>query len=517
MAGDSDAPLPSSASAPVARDAGASPRLVVALALSAMLTPLNSTMLSVVLGPLGADFGDSEALLTQALVTTYLVTSIVMQAPSGRLGDHFGHRRVVAAGQLLFGVASVGAALSPSLTALTGSRILMAVGGALIVPSATALIRLEVPAERRGSAFGAFGGSMALAAAVGPLLGGLLTTLGTWRATFAANLVVLPLAAGLAGRGRARLKQPAPADDTAHSAGLEPTETSTAASASPTVRVAPRPSSQRVRFDVAGVILLGLSLTALVLAASPARPASPMALCALSAIAALAFVAWERRHPNPVIDLHLLGLPVLLAGGLLVALQNLAMYALLFELPSAVSRGGALGHHGKGLLLGAMMFAMVIASPLSGRLTDRYGSRAVAVSGTLLALAGMAALLAAGLTSLSWIVAGLVLLGAGLGLGTTPAQAAAMGAAPRASSGSAAALLSTLRYLGGVAGVLLLSLTWSAPLDPVAAAAEHQTTLWLFAAALVLAAVCATRLPSGPAAALRPAPPARVEGNRAPV
>lgn len=448
----------------MAADAAFSPRLVVALALSSMLTPLNSTMLSVVLGPLGAEFAEGEALLTQALVTTYLITSIVMQAPSGKLGDRFGHRRVVAAGQVLFGLASAGAALSPSLAWLTASRILMAVGGALIVPSAAALIRLEVPAERRGSAFGAFGASMALGAALGPLLGSALATLG-WRATFAINLVVLPLAAWLAGRGPARSRAAQP--------------------------IAP------LRFDVVGAILLGLALAQLVLAVSPSCLLPPLALGVGAALAALAFVLWERRHPEPVVELRLLRLPVLLAGGLLTALQNLAMYALLFELPTAVSRAGVVGEQGKGLLLGAMMAAMVVAAPIAGRLTDRHGPRLVAVAGALFSLSGMGVLLGAGLAHVSWIVVGLVLLGAGLGLASSPAQSAAMGVAPRASSGSAAALLATMRYLGGIVGVLLLSLSWSAPADVARASAEHQTTLFIFFAALCLALVCALRLPKG--------------------
>jgi MFS family permease len=442
-------------------DSGFSRRLVIALALSSMLTPLNSTMLSVVLGPIGAEFDESESLLTQALVTSYLIASIIMQAPSGKLGDRFGHRRVIAWGQALFALGSVGAVVAPSTLTLALSRIVMATGGALIVPSAGALLRLEIPAERRGQAFGAFGASMAFSAAIGPVLGGIITAFASWRATFAVNLLVLPVAIGLAGRGK----------------------------------VVALPAAGPLRFDFVGTVLLGIALTLGVLGANDALFEDRSLAFMGGGVVLLGFVLWERRHPEPVVRLDLFRKPVFLAGGVVVAMHNLAMYALLFELPSAVSRVADVGSHGRGAMLGAMMLAMVFISPISGRLADKFGARRLTVTGSTLALAGMALLMFVGLTKLETLVPPLVLFGLGLGLAASPSQASAISATPRDASGSASAMLATMRYLGGVLGIVVLSLVWSAPDDPASAIVEHEHALQVFAAALLVALAASFVMP----------------------
>lgn len=440
---------------------GFSRRLLAALALSSMLTPLNSTMLTVLLAPIGLEFGDSETLLTQALVTSYLITSIVMQAPSGKIGDRIGHRRAVGIGQILFALGSLVALVAPTTLTLGLARIVMATGGALIVPSAGALLRLEIPPAQRGQAFGTFGASMALSAAIGPVLGGLIASAFSWRASFAVSLVVLPIAALLAGRSE------------------RPVTT----------------ASGPLRFDIVGSVLLGLALTAAVVA-SNTGPGSVRPLLFAAAVGlGAAFVAWEKRQAEPVVDLKLLARPVFLAGGMVIALHNLSMYALLFELPSAVTRMNSAETHSKGLLLGSMMLAMVVISPIAGRLADKLGARTLALTGTVVALVGMTWIHFAGLDSVARLVPGLILLGAGLGLAASPAQASAMSAAPREESGMASALLAMLRYLGGVAGIVVLSFVWSAPDEPDRVLLEHGHAIMLFGAALAFAVVASVFLP----------------------
>jgi MFS family permease len=173
------------------------------------------------------------------------------------------------------------------------------------------------------------------------------------------------------------------------------------------------------------------------------------------------------------------------------------MYALLFELPRALERVLGLGSRESGLVLGAMMISMVVAGPVSGRLSDRAGARPVALGGALLCLGGMLLMLALPIRSAGWVVPGMIVLGLGLGITSAPSQAAAISDAPRESSGMAAALLSTMRYLGGVAGIVALGLVQSDRTDPAIALAEHRTALVLFAVALGLAAACTLVLPRG--------------------
>ncbi|MBK7150293.1 MAG: MFS transporter [Sandaracinaceae bacterium] len=438
-------------------------RLVAALVMSSMLTPLNSTMLSVVLGPIGREFRQPDGMLTHVLVTSYLITSIVMQAPAGKLGDRLGHRTTLAYGQVAFLLGSVAAFFAPTFALLGLARVIMATGGALIVPSATALLRIELPPQKRGQAFGAFGAAMALSAALGPVIGGFITANVSWRATFLVNLLVLPIAAQLARSPRAN--------------GSDP-----------------KPTLRGFRFDGVGSLLLGASLAAIVVGT---RLDGVLRVVTMGGGVALgvAFGLWEQRHPEPVVDLHLLTRKVFVAGGLIVALHNLAMYALLFELPSALDKVLGLGTQHSGPLLGALMVSMVVASPIAGRLSDRLGARLVAVTGCSVALAGIGSLVFVPLETARSAIPGLVLLGLGIGLSSSPAQASAMSAIPAEQSGVGAALLATLRYLGGIAGIIVLGFVWSGSPLPDIALVEHQRTLHYFTVSLVLALGCAMVLP----------------------
>ncbi|MEZ4326084.1 MAG: MFS transporter [Polyangiales bacterium] len=436
--------------------------LVAALALSAMLSPLNSTMLSVVLTPIGREFDTGDAYLTQLLVTSYLITSIVMQAPGGKLGDRLGHRHALGLGQLAFLLGSLGAFIAPSENWLGLARVVMASGGALIVPSASALLRLELPPDKRGRAFGMFGSAMALSAAIGPPLGGFIAGHFGWRATFLVNLAVLPVAAGLARFG--------------HSPH------------------GPSPSLRGFRFDGVGSLLLGAALTAVVVGAR-LEGALRWGTLAAGGAGVMAFYVWERRHPEPVVDLSLLTRPVFVAGGMVVALQNLAMYALLFELPIMLGKLDRPEPVDPGPLLGALMVSMVVASPIAGRLADHFGARPIAVSGCLSTLAGLGVLFVTPVDQTTRLIPGLVCLGLGLGLSSSPSQASAMTASPRESSGVAGALLATLRYLGGVLGIVLLGLVLHDDATGAVAAHDHTSALTCFGVALVGALGCALVLP----------------------
>src|SRR5207302_1534017 len=108
------------------------------------------------------------------LVTAYLIVMASLQPVAGKLGDRLGRRRLILGGLIYFGLASLAAAASTSFAMLVFFRVQQAIAGAIALPNAGALIRDVVPPERRASSFGMVGAAVALAAAVGPPLGGLL-------------------------------------------------------------------------------------------------------------------------------------------------------------------------------------------------------------------------------------------------------------------------------------------------------------------------------------------------------
>lgn len=432
---------------------------LVSLACSIGLVPLNSTMIAVAIPAIAGDWSVPPTLLFQWLVSSYLLVNIVAQSPAGKLGDRWGHMRMLQLGQLIFALGSVIGFLATVVPVLAAARVLMALGGAVMVPAAMASVRISLPPEKRAKAFGLFGAVMALSAACGPLVGGEIVARFGWAALFLVNIAPLAVVGFLELRAPRR-----------HADATGP--------------------RQRQRFDFLGSALLGLGLSLLVIGVRDLQAWAP--LVGLAVVLLAAFVWWERRASDPVIDLRLLSRRAFAAGAGIVGLQNFAMYALLFELPVVFARSFQATPAQSGRVLLAMTLAMVVGSTLGGQLAARLGPRRAAMTGTAVALVGSLLLLVP-LVGLQSFLPALLALGLGLGLSTPAANAASMAAAQPHESGMASAASGTLRYLGGIAGVAMVS-ALAAGDDLLAA---MHTSAWVFAAALGLAALLATRIPSG--------------------
>jgi MFS family permease len=165
--------------------------VLTSAAIGAALTPLNSTMVAVALPALSMEFGSPAATVTLFVVTGYLVATIVAQMPAGTIADRIGYARALGWGRWMFGIGAAIGMLAPSLVAVVAGRLLMAVGGALIIPTAMALLRIAVPVERRSRAFGVMGGVMGGAAAIGPALGSWMAEHFGWRSLFVINVPLL--------------------------------------------------------------------------------------------------------------------------------------------------------------------------------------------------------------------------------------------------------------------------------------------------------------------------------------
>ena len=440
---------------------------VAALLVASAQAPLGSTLIAVALPSIGDGIGSDLVLITSLLVTGYLVVNVVCQGPAGKISDLMGHSRVLWIGIWLYAIGAVVGFSAQYVSLLVASRCTMAAAGALIVPATLALLRLHVPHERRGRVFGLFGATMGLAAAGGPALGGVIVDLFGWRSVFAANLPFLALAAILL------RTHPIPAAGTrAHR----------------TIAVLVR------SLDFPGIGLLALSLTLLIF--SSRLEGAALAVTLLGAItASVVFVIWETKTAIPVFDPHLFTLPAFAAGTGIIALQNFAMYGLLFELPQffTVFRGSA--SRDVGYMLFVMMIGMVIAAPIGGQLTDRFGARLAAIVGVVPLLAGALMLWRLGsfATPADALLA-LLFFGLGIGLSSAPAQSAAMTAVKPEQAGMAAGVSSTMRYLGGIFSILVLSFVLGS--DSVVSVARHDIMVRLFTVAIVLSAFASFRLPS---------------------
>jgi MFS family permease len=427
--------------------------------LAASLAPLGSTMIAIALPRIGHDIGADVSDLTPWLVSSYLIASIALQSPGGKLGDLIGHGRAIVAGLSLVAIGSLLGLLGGELPTLGAARVLMASGGAATVPATMAILRNRTAAERRARIFGLFGACMGLAAAIGPLLAGELTQRFGWRAVFAANLPVIAVSLVLVMMSRATYARAA--DD--------------------------RPS-----FDWPGSALLATGLT-LTIVALQVSGSVAWWLGGIGVTLLIVFPSWERRAASPVIDFALLKRGTFFGGATIIALQNMAMYPLLFQLPVFFDRVRNLGARPMGQALLALTLAMVVSSMAGGRLAERIGARTQALVGSLVALAGLYWF--ADFESVEApadVLPGMLLMGLGVGMTSPPAQAASMSVVGREQSGMAGGIVSTMRYIGGVAGATALG----AILGDGSSAASHQRPIFVYAGALVVAAALSLLLPA---------------------
>ena len=249
---------------------------------------------------------------------------------------------------------------------------------------------------------------------------------------------------------------------------------------------------QSPRFDIQGSVLLGFGLTLLVVAAQTSGATALAAALGAAGLLA-AFIWWERRVAEPVLDLRLFLRPTFAAASIVIGSQNLAMYALLFQLPIFFEQVRNVEAGVTGRLLVGMMIAMVVCSPLGGRVSELVGARTTAFVGTLTSLVGLYLVSNfEALRSPGDALIGLVLIGAGLGLTSAPSQAAAMSAVGRREAGMAGGAVSTARYIGGVIGISALGYLLGGEGAGVDA---HGAAAVFYSAALVVAAISALFLP----------------------
>jgi MFS family permease len=322
----------------------------------------------------------------------------------------------------MFLAASLAATLAPWFAALIVLRMVQALMGGVMTPSASALLRDIVPADRRGRLFGWFGTVMGLAAAIGPVVGGLLVAASGWRAIFLVNVPVGALALGLSLR--------ALPDD------------------------GPRPPVRSMRFDLPGAAaftgFVGSVVAALFLAPDGAGRWLPAAGLAVVFVGVLVHV--ERRVAHPFIALTLFRRRPYVGATATVLLHNLVMYSLLLVVPVFAQVELGLGPSGAGVVIGAMTGAMMVFSPVGGHLSDRVSRRAPVLAGSAIAIAATAGLVvSAGSPSTGALVALVALAGVGVGLAGASLQTTAVESSPREMVGVASGVFMTARYTGGIA------------------------------------------------------------------
>jgi EmrB/QacA subfamily drug resistance transporter len=354
---------------------------------------------------------------------SYLLVLVATVVAVGRFADMVGRKLLYLYGFVIFVGGSVLCALAPNLWALDGFRAVQAVGAAMLQANSVAIIALAVPRRQLGRALGVQGAAQALGLALGPSMGGLLLAAGGWRLLFLINVPV-----GLVGLVAALLFVPR----STHLQG-------------------------RVEFDWSGFALFFPAVAALVFTISQGDHlgwTSPLMLLMMVAAGGLgaAFVARERRARHPMVDLSLFRSSRFTAGVTSGLLAYLVLFGVLVVVPFYFERADGFGTVRTGLELMVMPVALGLVAPFSGRMADAVGVRRPAVTGLVVTATGLL-LLAALRPSTPGFLALLALVGAGLGLFTSPNNAGIMAAVPARQSGLASGLLNMSRGLGTAMGL----------------------------------------------------------------
>ena len=394
---------------------------------SLMVITLDVTILNVAL-PTLADALQADNSALQWFINAYELVFAGLLLTAGALADRFGRRRALAIGLVVFGIASAMSALAGSPGELIAARVVMGIGGAMILPATLSIVTnvFTEPAER-ARAIAVWAGVAALGLGLGPLVGGYLLQHFYWGSVF---LVNLPLVIGTLAIGR--LTIPESRDTSA--AGFDPIGAS-------------------LSMAGLGALLYGVT-------EGPARGwTSPfiVASFAVGALGLAAFVAWERRVDEPMLDFGFFRNRRF--SGPVVAIMTLffGMFGLIFVSTQILQ--SVLGYDtlGAGVRLVPLPAMFVVFAQISARLAERFGTRPVVTAGLTIAAAGLAVGASFDRDSGYGLLAiALTLTGVGMGCTMAPAVESIMGAVPRHRAGVASAVNDTTRLTAGAIGVAVV-------------------------------------------------------------
>lgn len=397
------------------------------ICLGYFMTILDVTAVNVALPAIQHRLDASVADL-QWIMDGYALAFATLLLSAGSLGDRRGSKAVFLAGLGLFTLASLACGASPTLAALQIARVVQGIGAALLVPTSLALLRHIFPdSAQRARVFGIYGGIAGIAAAAGPVLGGLLTSSAGWRAIFWINVPVGVVAFAL----------------TAYVVPSIPKRTG---------------SGLDVSGQVAGMAALAF-LTTTLIESGIHGSFSPAAIGGLAAtlIAGIVFIRIERRSDHPMLPPALFRDATFSAGNTIGFLVNAGFFGQLFLLNLFFQQYWGNSALVSGMLLLPEMGMAMLASPLSGRFTGRLGARRPMLFGTAVGGIGLLALMATGQeTPYVFLIPMLVATGFGMAFTMPAMTSAVMAAAPGDHAGAAGGVLNAARQSGTVVGVALL-------------------------------------------------------------
>jgi EmrB/QacA subfamily drug resistance transporter len=398
-----------------------------AVAFGLFMIMLDNTVVFVALSAIQSDLHISTSEL-EWVVNGYALTFAVLMLTGGKLADLLGRRRIFIVGLAIFTASSLACGLATGATVLIGARVIQGVGSALMNPATLSIITATFPPRQRGTAIGIWVGVSAMALAIGPLVGGILTEQINWSWIFFINVPV-----GILGIVVARL-----------------------------VIDESRDESEEQRLDLPGLLSSGAGLFALTYGLIEANSygwtsGRILGSFVLAAAALALFVVLEHRQRVPMLDLSLFRNSTFAGANTVMLLVALAMFGMFFFNSLYLQRVLHFSAIETGASFLPMTVLIVLIAPVAGRFSDRIGSRWLMGVGLVSLSASLLSFSRLGVDSSFWdVLPGLLLGGVGMSLAMTPTTAAAMGSVPVDKAGVGSAVLNSMRQVGGSLGIALM-------------------------------------------------------------
>ena len=406
---------------------GARARALAAVAIAIAMSVLDSSIANIALPTIARDMATTPA-ASIWVVNAYQFAVTVSLLPLAFLGDIVSYKRVYMGGLVVFTVASLGCALSPSLPVLVVARVVQGFGGAGIMSVNTALIRFIFPRAELGRGLGFNALIVATFSALGPSIAAGILAVASWHWLFAINVPLGVLALWLSSR---------------------------------TLPVTPRASH---RFDVLSALLnaatFGLLITA-VDGLGRNQGAAELAELVAALIVGTIFIYRQFTLPVPLLPVDLFRRPIFALSVATSVCSFIAQTIAYVALPFYFQDVGAQSQVETGLLMTPWPAIVAIVAPIAGRLSDRYAAGMLGSAGLALMTAGLVCLLlmpaSASYADIAWRMA---LCGLGFGFFQSPNNRLLVSSAPRERSGAGSGMLSTARLTGQTIGSALVALSF---------------------------------------------------------
>ncbi|HVP93686.1 MAG TPA: MFS transporter [Methanoregulaceae archaeon] len=415
-------------------DGGEKRVLLFVASLASFLVPYTVSSLNVALPAIAGSFG-LDAVTLGWVTSAYLLTAAVCIVPFGKLADIYGKKRFFLLGNLLFVIGSLLAALSWAGPVIVAARVIQGLGGGMVFGTSIAILTAVFPPGERGRAIGIVTATVYAGLSLGPFIGGVLVQHAGWQSIF---LVNVPL--GIAVIVLTLYRIPGEwAEDTNR------------------------------QFDLPGAVLYGTMLIGIMYGLTLIPSPEGIIWTGAGLIILCSFVWWEKKAAVPLIE------PSLFSGNRVFLYSNAASminYAVVFAVGFLMSlylqfiRG--IDPQTTGLILVAQPVVQVLVSPVSGHLSDFIEPRLLATAGMALTTLGLGILaLISPATPVLVIVAGMVILGLGYGLFSSPNTNAIMSSVDLRQLGIASAMVSTSRAIGQMFSLAIAMLVFSTVIGTV--------------------------------------------------